>query len=160
MASWLDLEQVAPNIARAGRDRLDHTRVALLGTLRPDGSPRISPVEPYVALGQLMLGVMTWSGKANDLRRDPRCVLHSPITGPDAGEPELKLYGLAATATDPLREACPDAWWHREPHTAANVYLLDVTEAVLIDWDLERGQMTSTRWSPRRGLQQHTRSYP
>jgi hypothetical protein len=42
----------------------------------------------------------------------------------------------------------------------SHVYLLDVTEAVLIDWDLERGQMTSTRWSPRRGLQQHTRSYP
>jgi hypothetical protein len=77
----LTLEQVAPNIAQPGRDRLDHTRVALLGTLRPDGSPRISPVEPYFALGQLMLGVMTWSGKARDLRRDPRCVLHSPITG-------------------------------------------------------------------------------
>jgi Domain of unknown function (DUF4062) len=46
------------------------------------------------------------------------------------------------------------------PHTAADVYLLDVTEAVLIEWDLDRGQMTSTRWSPRRGLQQHTRSYP
>jgi hypothetical protein len=49
-------------------------RVALLGTLRPDGSPRVSPVEPYFAGGELVLGVMAWSGKARDLRRDPRGV--------------------------------------------------------------------------------------
>ena len=51
MASWRDLEQAAPHIARAGRALLDQARVALLGTLRPDGSPRISPVEPYFADG-------------------------------------------------------------------------------------------------------------
>ena len=93
MASWLDLEQGAPHITRAGRALLNQARVALLGTLRPDGSPRISPVEPYFARGQLISGLMSWSGKARDLRRDPRCVLHSAISGPDAGEPELKLYG-------------------------------------------------------------------
>jgi hypothetical protein len=160
MASWLDLEQGAPRIAQTGRARLDQARVALLGTLRPDGSPRISPVEPYFAPGQLMFGVMAWSGKARDMRRDPRCVLHSTIRGPDAGEPELKLYGLAAVAGDLLRESCPEAWWHHEPHTAADVFLLDMTEAVLIEWDLERGQMASTHWSPGRGLWQQTRSYP
>jgi Pyridoxamine 5'-phosphate oxidase len=110
MASWLDVEQGAPHIAQAGRTRLDQAHVALLGTLRPDGSPRISPVEPCFTHGQLIFGVMPWSGKARDLRRDPRCVLHTTISGPDAGEAELKLYGLAATASDPLREACQQAW--------------------------------------------------
>jgi hypothetical protein len=160
MASWLDVEQHAPHIAQAGRARLDQARVALLGSLRPDGSPRISPVEPYFTRGQLMFGAMAWSGKARDLRRDPRCVLHSTISEPDAGEAELKLYGLAAMAGDPLREACQDAWWLREPRAAAHVFLLDVTEAVLIEWDLERGQMTSTHWSPGRGLRQQSRGYP
>ena len=47
MASWQDLEQGAPGIARPGRARLDQARVVLLGTLRRDGSPRISPVEPH-----------------------------------------------------------------------------------------------------------------
>lgn len=160
MASWLDLEQAAPHIARAGRALLDQARVALLGTLRPDGSPRISPVEPYFADGQLIFGLMTWSGKARDLRRDPRCALHTTISGPDAGEPELKLYGLTAAAGDLLRNACRQAWWIGQPRTAADVFLLDVTQAVLIEWDLEGGQMTSTHWSPGRGLWQRARSYP
>jgi hypothetical protein len=160
MASWLDLEQGAPHITRAGRARLNQARVALLGTLRPDGSPRISPVEPYFARGQLIFGLMSWSGKARDLRRDPRCVLHSAISGPDAGEPELKLDGLATAASDLMRNACHQAWWLGQPRAAADVFLLDVTQAVLIEWDLERGQMTSTHWSPGRGLRQQARSYP
>lgn len=160
MASWRDLEQGAPRIAGPGRALLDHARVALLGTLRRDGSPRISPIEPYFTRGQLTFGAMAWSGKAHDLRRDPRCVLHSAISGPDSGEAELKLYGLAAPADDPHREACPDTWWLREPHAAANVFLLDVTEAVLIEWDLERGRMASTHWSPGRGLWEQARRYP
>ena len=84
MASWPDLDQAAPHITRTGRARLNQARVALLGTLRPDGSPRISPVEPYFTGGQLISGLMTWPGKARDLRRDPRCVLHSTISRPDA----------------------------------------------------------------------------
>ena len=160
MASWRDLEQAAPHIARAGRALLDQAREALLGTLRPDGSPRISPVEPYFADGQLIFGLMTWSGKARDLRRDPRCVLHSTISEPDAGKPELKLYGLTATAGDFLRNACRQAWWIGQPHAAADVVLLDVTQAVLIEWDLEDGQMTTTHWSPGPGLWQRARSYP
>ncbi|HEY6310264.1 MAG TPA: pyridoxamine 5'-phosphate oxidase family protein [Streptosporangiaceae bacterium] len=160
MASWQDLEQGAPRIARPGRARLDQARVVLLGTLRRDGSPRISPVEPYFARGQLMFGAMAWSGKARDLLRDPRCVMHSPISAPDAGEAELKVYGLVALADDPLRQACRDAWWLREPRAAAEVFVLDVTEAVLIEWDLKRGRMATMHWTPGRGLREQARRYP
>lgn len=161
MASWLDIEQGAPRIARAGRTRLERARVALLGTLRPDGSPRISPVEPYFAGGQLVFGIMAWSAKARDLRRDPRCVLHSVISEPDAGEAELKLYGLAETAGDPLRAACRGAWWLGEPPPAgADVRFMDVTEALLVEWDLGRGRMTSSSWSPGLGLRRQSRGYP
>lgn len=52
MASWLDLDQTAPHTTRTGRARLNQARMALLGTLRPDGSPRISPAEPYFTDGQ------------------------------------------------------------------------------------------------------------
>jgi hypothetical protein len=44
---WCDLETAAPEIARLGKERFEPARVALLGTIRKDGSPRISPVEPY-----------------------------------------------------------------------------------------------------------------
>ena len=160
MASWPDLDQAAPHITRTGHARLNQARMALPGTLRPDGSPRISPAERYFTGGQPMSCLMTWSGKARDLRRDPRCVLHTTISRPDAGEPELKLYGLTAAAGDQLRDACRQAWRTGQPRAAADGFLLDVTQAALIEWDLQRGQMTSTHWSPGRGLWQQARSYP
>jgi len=44
---------------RLGMDRINTARVALLGTLRADASPRMSPIEPYVAAGQLLAGAVT-----------------------------------------------------------------------------------------------------
>jgi hypothetical protein len=41
--SWGELEAAAPEIAGLGRERLEHVGVALLGTLRADGWPRIGP---------------------------------------------------------------------------------------------------------------------
>src|SRR2546429_2866449 len=106
--SWRALEASAPAIARLGEERLDQTRVALLGTLRSDGWPRISAVEPYISDGQLLFGAMSWSLKTNDLLRDPRCVLHSAISGPDSGEGELKLYGRAVEAAHELKRRRPE----------------------------------------------------
>jgi hypothetical protein len=107
MAGWRDLDQGAPEIARLGMARLAAVPVAMLGTVRPDGSPRISPVEPCLVGGQLLIGAMAWSRKAADLHRDPRYVLHSVMTGPDTGEGELKLHGSAALAGPELRAAPP-----------------------------------------------------
>ena len=131
--------------------RLDAARVALLGTLRRDGSPRISPIEPCIAEGQLLIGAMTWSAKASDLRRDPRYVLHSAVTGPDSGEGELKLYGSAAEAGQDLRDAAADAWWRAWGPEKALVFTLHIRQAAFVDWDIKRGLMTVRRWSRRSG---------
>src|SRR5918911_146912 len=118
---WRDLETAASEIARLGRQRLDRARVALLGTLRSDGWPRISPVEPYLTQGHLLFGAMSWSLKAHDLRRDPRCVLHSAVTGPDDAEGELRVYGRAEAAGEELRNGCPQGWWTAKPAESALV---------------------------------------
>ena len=65
VASWRDMELGAPELARLGMARLTSARVALLGTLRRDGSPRISPIEPCIAQGQLLIGAMAWTAKAS-----------------------------------------------------------------------------------------------
>jgi hypothetical protein len=158
--TWGELEAVAPELARIGKQRLDASRVAMLGTLRKDGSPRISPVEPYFVDGRLLFGAMVWSLKAQDLRRDPRCVLHSVVTAPDAGEPELKLYGRALEADERARAACRSGWWVGRPPDAVAVRSLDIEVATLIDWNLQAGEMTVRRWSARRGLRETTRTYP
>jgi len=158
--TWRDLELGAPQIARLGRDRINAARVAMLGTLRHDGSPRISPVEPHVAEGQLLVGAIAWSRKAADLRRDPRFVLHSAVTGPDSGEGELKLYGSAMRAGPHLHGAMSDAWWSAWPPDRAIVFSLRIDQAVFIEWDIERALMTVHRWSQEAGYSQASRTYP
>jgi hypothetical protein len=159
--TWSDFERAAPTLAEPARFRFEATRIALLGTLRLDGSPRISPIEPYFTSDDLLFGAMARSLKAQDLARDPRCVLHSAISDPDAGESEFKLYGTAIEVTDAAARAAPaDAWWLSEPSSAANVFALKIEEAASVAWALARGEMTVTRWSVRGGLEQKTRRYP
>src|SRR5712692_4540654 len=103
---------------------------------------------------------MRWSAKAADLRRDPRHVLHSTMTGPDSGEGELKLHGCAVAAGPGIRADVADAWWSAQPLDTAIVFVLRVGQALFVAWDLERGVMTVHRWSPRGGCSQTTRTYP
>jgi hypothetical protein len=157
---WAELEAAAPEIARPGRARLEAARVALLGTLRKDGSPRISPIEPYFTEGHLLFGAMAWSLKAKDLGRDPRCVVHSAVTGPDAGEGELKLYGRAAEAEEDIQAACRDGWWIGRPAESAFVFTLMIDAATFVEWDYGSSEMIVKRWSPQRGFRLAKRGYP
>lgn len=160
MLDWRDVELAAPEIARLGMARLASARLALLGTVRIDGSPRISPVEPYFADGRLIIGAMARSAKAADLKRDPRYTLHSVVTHPDSGEGELKLYGSAVEAGQDLRGAAASAWWLAWPLDKAIVFRLTITQAAFIEWDTGSGVMTVRRWSPGGGYSQSSQSYP
>lgn len=158
--TWRDLQRAAPDLARLGAARLDAMGVAFLGTLRADGTPRISPIEPYVVVGDLLLGAMSWSGKVDDLRRDPRCVLHSAVTGVDTGEGELKLYGHAVEVGQDVRDVVRHGWWTGLPAAKAVVFSLQIEQAAFVEWDLEDAVMTVHRWSPVAGYRRHSRSYP
>jgi pyridoxamine 5'-phosphate oxidase-like protein len=158
--TWGELETGAPEITRLGKERFDRVGVALLGTLRKDGSPRISPVEPYLVEGELLFGAMSWSGKAHDLLRDPRCALHSAVCDPDNPDGELKLYGRASEAEGELRTLRTDTWWAERPPEEARVFSLRIQQAAYITWDAERGLMTLRRWSPKLGAGEVTRPYP
>jgi Pyridoxamine 5'-phosphate oxidase len=151
--SWARLEAEAPELARLCRARLEVPGVALLGTLRPDGSPRIDPVEPCFAKGDLLLGAMRRSAKAAGLRRDPRCVLHSTVSGPNTGEPDVKLSGRVEPS-DVLA-----GWWADRPGDAA-VYVLVIAEAVVVEWDLAASRMRIHRWTAERGATVSQRGYP
>jgi hypothetical protein len=157
---WRDLERAAPQLAAVARERVLGKRVALLGTIRSDGSPRISPVEPYLCDGRLLFGAMGWSWKAADLVRDPRFTLHSTVTSPDGGEPEIKLYGRANEADPALRAICRDAWWVGRPESSARVFEAEVTQATLVVWDLAAGELSVRTWSMATGEGVRRRRYP
>ncbi len=99
--TWQRFAAQAPELADLGASQFGRTGLALVGTLRSDGWPRISPVEPFIAEGQLYLG-MTWrSVKALDLLRDSRCVVHSTVSERDGTEGEFKVYGRAVEVNGP-----------------------------------------------------------
>lgn len=100
MLPWDDFRKAAPEAAAMFDKRLEATGLALLATTRSDGFPRISPVEPGVVAGRLYLGMMPDSTKSLDLRRDPRCCLHSATADKDVAEGDVKLFGRAVAVTD------------------------------------------------------------
>jgi hypothetical protein len=87
---WSDIEHAQPRLAVLARERLIDPGVVLVATIRQDGTPRVSPVEPYVLDGDLWLSMMWQSTKARDLLRDPRVLVHSVITDRDGTEGELE----------------------------------------------------------------------
>jgi hypothetical protein len=99
--TWDRFHTEAEPLAALARDRFEGAGLILLGTLRRNGFPRISPVEPLIFDGQLYLGMMWQSRKALDLRRDPRCVVHSVVTSKDGTEGDVKVYGRAIERADP-----------------------------------------------------------
>jgi hypothetical protein len=156
--SWRDLEAAAPRLGAAGLARL--IPLAMLGTVRRDGSPRISPIEPHLHAGELLIGAMTWSEKAADLRRDSRYVLHSPVSGPDTGEPEFKLYGSAIQSDRAWHRSVSGAWWSGYSAAGALIFELRLDAAVYVTWDTSAQLMTVERWSILRGHTRYQRSYP
>ena len=161
-ASWRDMELGAPELARLGVARLATAHVALLGTLRRDGSPRISPIEPYLAEGQLLIGAMTWTGKASDLRRDPRYVLHSAVTSPDSGR-----RGSSSSTGQRWRPARPCGLPQARAHggwparrTRRSYSACASGRQCSSTGTSKHGQMTIHRWSPANGYAVASRPYP
>src|SRR5205823_4219731 len=154
--SWRDLEADAPSLAREGWARFARTRVALLGTLREDGSPRISPIEPYLIAGELVVGVMP-SPKLEDLRRDPRCALHSSVSDVNGSDGEFKVHGRAGSTGEPAILEADGAWWAGRPAAQAGVFVIEIDEAVLVTWSVDQGLMSTRRWSPGAALRESTR---
>ena len=152
--SWTRLEAEAPELAALCRSRFEEAGVALLGMLRADGTPRIDPVEPHFADGELVLGAMRDTAKARALRRDPRCVLHSTISGPNTGEPDVKLFGHVEPS------AVQVGWWAGRPPEEVEIYAFQVEEAVAIEWDLAASSMVIRIWRPGAGETVNERTYP
>jgi hypothetical protein len=151
---WDEFAIACPEIAMLGEERLRRNELCLVGTLRKDGWPRISPCEPDFAAGQLLLGMMWQSKKALDLLRDPRCVVHSCVSDRMGTEGEFKLYGSAVNIQDPtLRETYRQTifarigWEPEEPNY--HLFAIDISSAAFATFGDEHYALA---WDPQRGL--------
>jgi|SRR4051794_2781640 Pyridoxamine 5'-phosphate oxidase len=150
---WSELEQRQPRLAAKARERLLEPGVLLVVSLRQDGTPRLSPVEPYVMEGRLLLSMLWGSHKAHDLQRDPRVLVHGIVTGPDGGEGELKVRGRAVAVADrALQEqyaaaVAQDLGWSPEVGRF-HLFEVDVEHVAFVRYDHETGDQYVTTWPP------------
>ena len=135
-------------------ERIDATGVLLLGTIRADGRPRISPCEPYIVDGELLLGMMWRSKKALDLLRDPRLTLATPRADREGADGDLKLYGGVREVEDAARrKGYSDATWARiqwRPSDPYHLFAVEIESAGFISFGTDRRLM---RWSADEGLE-------
>jgi hypothetical protein len=158
---WEDFAAACPELAQLGEERLRSRELCLVGTLRRNGWPRISPVEPDFAAGELMLGMMWRSPKALDLRRDPRLVVHSVVSSRMGTDGDFKLYGRAVDVHEPERREAYRAaikaridWAPDEPHY--HLFAVDIESAGFVVFGDERYGLA---WDPERGLRRWALSH-
>ena len=146
---WVDLERDAPRLAARARERLVDTGVLLVATVRRDGTPRLSPVEPLLLDGDLWLSMMWRSRKVADLARDDRVLLHSIVTGPQDPGGELKVRGRALPVDDAERRqrycyAVKSLGWQPvEPYF--HLFVVDIADVTSIRYE-EPGDQYVARW--------------
>lgn len=101
MVTWRQFAAEAPHIAEIFERRHSATgNLCLLATIRSDGYPRISPIEPRILEDQLVVVGMPNTTKFGDLGRDPRFCLHTATVDPYVGDGDVKLWAEAIDLRD------------------------------------------------------------
>ncbi len=148
MVSWAEFESQAPELAGLCLERFRSSDLVMLGTLRKDGFPRISPIEFAFYDGDLMLGGSWGAKKALDLLRDERCTIHSTTSNKDGKQGDAKLWAMAL----PFSEERAAAYWQWvfeqsgwRPDRPYHLFGMDIQSAAFIRFD-ERGAMRRLQW--------------
>jgi hypothetical protein len=157
MIEWQQFRDEAPETAAVFERRLAATGLGLLATLRADGFPRISPLEPLLGDDRLWLGMMPGSTKARDLVRDQRTCLHSATADKDVADGDAKLWGRALAVPD--EDAATRAAYAAAFQAATGndlgqlpggftLYWLDLTGGSSLVLGDDRQHLRITSWTP------------
>lgn len=153
---WSEFADACPEIADIAEARFRADELVFLGTIRPDGTARVSPCEIDFAEGELLMGMMWRSRKALDLLRDPRITVHSATA--DRANPggDVKLRGEVIDVSDPsLRQAYRDTlqaridWAPDEPEF--HLFSVDVGSAAYLRFGDDG---VAKIWDPAQGLRE------
>lgn len=147
---WSTIAASEPVLGAVVSDRLIGPGVLLAGTIRRDGSARISGAEPLVMDGDLWLSMMRTSAKVMDLVRDPRILLHSIVTGPEPAA-EVKVRGTVRAEDD--REVqrryaaavSAQIGWRPVVGEFA-LFVVDVDDVTYIGYDADTSGQHVARW--------------
>jgi hypothetical protein len=143
MVTWAEFELADEALAAFGRERLDG-RVCFHATLRRDGWPRVHPVEPWIAIGLLLVRFRARSPKVDEVRHDGRYALHSPMDNPDGIGGEFLVRGWL----EQIGETHPavQRFVQDAPYPLA-FYAMSVVEAVGTTYEGDDRDPVYRRWS-------------
>jgi hypothetical protein len=153
MTSWNEFIEAAPRIAAIFLRR--HTaagKLCLLATLRSDGFPRISPIEPRIFEGQLWIVGMPDTTKFRDLGRDPRFCLHTATVDAEVKDGDAKLWGVVRDVPDrPLQQRFAEALFEEigmdlRGRDFDHFYAAELTGASAVE--VGGGHLDVTIWKP------------
>lgn len=142
-ASWREFGGAAPELAEAIRSRFEASLHHVLGTIRADGSPRLSGTEVGINQDEVTVGMMAGSKKLSDVQRDPRVELDSAPLETDLAAGDAKLAGSLAEQGS-TREA------------AGTSFRLQISLASLVR--VEDDELVLTTWRPDSGVREVRRS--
>jgi hypothetical protein len=144
MATWAEFALADPELAAFGHERLDG-RVCFHATLRTDGSPRVHPVEPWIAAGLLLVRFRGRSPKVAEVARDGRYALHTPMDNPDGIGGEFLVRGWMERISDEHPAARRFA--EEAPYPLA-FFAMSVEEAVGTTYEGDERDPVYRRWRP------------
>jgi len=138
-------------MAELGHRILRNYGIAYLGTVRPDGGPRVHPISPVVLDGRIYIGLMPGTPKRHDLERDPRCVVH---TLPGPMDSEVCLTAMAhKVPAEIVEELIHKAPTHVRIARDTVMYELDLERATCTRFEVDeaygRPKPTRTTWLAR-----------
>ena len=153
MTTWPEFTASAPRIAEIFTRRHAATgNLCLLATVRSDGSPRISPIEPRIFEDRLLLVGMPGTTKFRDLGRDPRFCLHTATVDTQVSEGDAKLFGVVEDEQDDaLHQRFAEALYAQTGFDLRGrefrpFYVADLTGASSVE--IVDGAMEVTVWKP------------
>jgi hypothetical protein len=153
MATWKELTEAAPRIAGIFARRHAATgNLCMLATIRSDGFPRISPMEPRIFEGELWLVGMPDTTKFRDLHRDPRFCLHTATVDTQVTDGDAKLWGVVHDVADrALHQRFAEALFEEtgfdlRGQLFSYFYAADLTGASTVE--VHDGHLDITVWKP------------
>ncbi|MFC9969118.1 pyridoxamine 5'-phosphate oxidase family protein [Nocardia ignorata] len=156
MTTWSQFIEEAPRIAELFLRRHRATgNLCMLGTLRADGWPRISPIEPMIFEGMLVLAGMPDTRKFDDLARDPRFCLHTATVDTNVTEGDAKLFGTVTDLKDEsvharfAQKLFDDSGFDIRGQKFDHFYVADLTSASTVE--VADDQLAITIWKPGEG---------
>lgn len=177
MASWQTFHDDAPALADEVRARFAANTHHVLGTLRTDGTPRLSGTEVFFWRGEIVAGSMPRARKALDLQRDPRCAVHANPSDPEmrGGDAKFDADAVEVLGADRRQfftewsrqyaaehgDGGPDggpageAEWDDD---GSHLFRFDLRQVVLTRTDAEAGTLTVALWQPGEGVRHMTRT--